>query len=143
MCGIAGVFHYAEPARHADEALVLLNRGDLQFDPPLAFATGIDPQATAVGDLDGDGRIDVVTADLDETPVGGTVSILLNDTPAGVAGDTDGDGDVDIDDLVAVITAWGPCPPPPAGCAADANGDGQVNVDDLVIVIQGWGPAAP
>ena len=44
-----------------------------------------------------------------------------------------------IDASVAVIVAWGPCPPAPAGCLADIDGDGQVNVDDLVAVIVGWG----
>jgi hypothetical protein len=49
-----------------------------------------------------------------------------------------GDGVVDVDDLVAVILAWGACPAPPEGCPADLNGDGAVDVDDLVAVILGW-----
>jgi hypothetical protein len=54
-------------------------------------------------------------------------------------GDIDDDGDVDIDDLLAVILAWGPCPAPPSPCAADLTGDGQVNIDDLIAVILNWG----
>jgi hypothetical protein len=48
--------------------------------------------------------------------------------------DVNGDGVVDVDDMVALILAWGPCP----GCPADVNGDGVVDVDDLVEVILNW-----
>ena len=58
-------------------------------------------------------------------------------------GDITGDGQVNIDDLLAVIAAWGPCPGPPAACNADVaptpGGDGQVNIDDLLLVISNWG----
>jgi probable HAF family extracellular repeat protein len=60
-------------------------------------------------------------------------------------GDIIGDGDVNIDDLLAVISAWGPCPAPSnsGSCLADIypppSGDGQVNVDDLLRVINNWG----
>ena len=53
--------------------------------------------------------------------------------------DVDGDGVVDVDDLVAVILAWGPCGVP-EGCAEDIDQSGFVDVDDLVAVILGWGP---
>jgi uncharacterized membrane protein len=52
-------------------------------------------------------------------------------------GDTTGDGFVSVNDLLAVINAWGTCPAP-GSCAADLNGDGIVNVDDLLIVINNW-----
>jgi hypothetical protein len=54
-------------------------------------------------------------------------------------GDTNGSGTVDVDDLVAVILAWGDCPKPPASCDADVNDSGAVDVDDLVAVILAWG----
>jgi hypothetical protein len=47
---------------------------------------------------------------------------------------------VDVDDLIAVILAWGPCPAPPTPCPADVNNSGSVDVDDLIAVILGWGP---
>jgi hydroxyacylglutathione hydrolase len=63
--------------------------------------------------------------------------------PADIAPPTPGGGgddQVNVDDLLAVINAWGPC----TGCAADIApptiGDGQVNVDDLLAVINAWGP---
>lgn len=58
--------------------------------------------------------------------------------PADVTGDTQ----VNVADLLAVITAWGACPPPqvpPVACAADINHDSIVNVTDLLAVITAWG----
>ena len=49
--------------------------------------------------------------------------------------DVDGSGTVDVDDLVAVILAWGTGPGP-----ADVDGSGQIDVDDLVTLILAWGP---
>jgi hypothetical protein len=57
--------------------------------------------------------------------------------------DINGDEIVNVDDLLAVIVTWGPCPPPPPSCPADLApppaGNGQVNVDDLLAVISAWG----
>ena len=45
--------------------------------------------------------------------------------------------DFDVDDLVALIGAWGPA----GGYGpADLNQDGDVNVDDLLAMISAWGP---
>ncbi|MHC5005276.1 MAG: hypothetical protein ACYTJ0_19410 [Planctomycetota bacterium] len=49
--------------------------------------------------------------------------------------DVNHDGEVNVDDLIAVILAWGS-----AGCGADVNYDGTVDVDDLLAVILAWGP---
>jgi hypothetical protein len=57
-----------------------------------------------------------------------------------------GNAKVDIDDLFAVIRAWGPCPAPcPPSCPADIVLQGPmgacfVNIDDLFAVINAWGP---
>jgi len=48
--------------------------------------------------------------------------------------DTNGDGNTDVDDLVAVILAWGS-----DDATADVNGSGLVDVDDLLAVILAWG----
>ncbi|MHC5001998.1 MAG: PEP-CTERM sorting domain-containing protein [Planctomycetota bacterium] len=50
--------------------------------------------------------------------------------------DVDGDGETGVDDLVAIILAWGVC----SGCPEDITGDDRVNVDDLVGCILEWGP---
>jgi probable HAF family extracellular repeat protein len=52
-----------------------------------------------------------------------------------VIGDATGDGIVNVNDLLAVITAWGACT---ATCSADVNSDGTVNVLDLLTVINHW-----
>ena len=59
--------------------------------------------------------------------------------PADIAG---GNNIVNVDDLLAVINAWGPCADP-NNCPADIappGGNDIVNVDDLLGVINAWGP---
>ena len=68
-------------------------------------------------------------------------SIVLLSRAQPVPGDITCDGTVDVNDLLAVVSAWGPCPAPPALCPADiapSGGDGQVNVNDLLLVITNW-----
>jgi len=51
------------------------------------------------------------------------------------------DGTINVDDLLAIINAWGACANP-NDCPADiapAGGDDVVNVDDLLAVINAWG----
>ncbi len=52
-------------------------------------------------------------------------------------GDVDGDGTVDTDDLLAVLSAWGPHEDD-ALCGPDLTLDGDVGVDDLLAVIDHW-----
>jgi hypothetical protein len=70
-------------------------------------------------------------------PTSGEAGSLLL-TPVPRPGDVDGDGVVGVDDLLAVITAWGPCAPA-APCPADVDHDGTVGVDDLLEVLLHWG----
>ena len=51
------------------------------------------------------------------------------------ASDITGDGVVSVEDLLALIAAWGPC----AGCDEDIDGSGTVNVNDLLVLISNWG----
>jgi len=53
-----------------------------------------------------------------------------------------GNGVVNIDDLVAMLNAFGLCPPFPANCPEDItpfNGNGVVNIDDLVALLNAFG----
>jgi hypothetical protein len=59
--------------------------------------------------------------------------IRVSDEPTA---DVDGSGDVNVDDLLAVINAWGTCESP---CIADVTADGNVDVNDLLHIINGWG----
>jgi hypothetical protein len=58
--------------------------------------------------------------------------------------DINADGVVNVDDLLAVISAWGNCAVPPAACPANIVNTGtsanRVDVDDLLAVISAWGP---
>jgi hypothetical protein len=49
-------------------------------------------------------------------------------------GDLDGNGTVAVNDLLAVIDAFGTSSP-----SGDANGDGIVNTDDILVILSAWG----
>ncbi len=87
---------------------VLLGNGDGTLQPPTTFDTGPGPLSVAVADLNGDGKLDLATANYNST----TVSVLLNNgtgafptfqnfaagaNPASVAvADVNGDGRRDL-----------------------------------------------
>ncbi len=54
---------------------------------------------------------------------------------AGIPGDLNGDGIVGIDDLLALLSQWGPC----GGCSGDIDGSGDVGVDDLLALLANYG----
>jgi uncharacterized membrane protein len=62
--------------------------------------------------------------------------ILDLDAGAPCPEDIDGNSKVDVDDLFALLNAWGAC----GDCPEDINDDGIVNVDDLFAVLNAWGP---
>lgn len=87
-------------------------------------------------DLDDDG--DFLDAGESDLYVGGAGAItqarqmdILRRT-----GDMNASGVIDIDDLLGVISAWGPVG---ACVAADFDRDGDVDIDDLLLVISNWG----
>ena len=68
--------------------------------------------------------------------LGAVVATIVEGT-LHVPGDADGDGIVGFADLLAVITAWGPCPEG-GGCPADLDGNMIVDFADLLIVLTNW-----
>jgi hypothetical protein len=65
--------HYSTGKAPVYTASVLLNRGGAHFRAPREYRTGDHPEAIEIGDVDGDRRLDLVTAN-----EAGTVSVLLN-----------------------------------------------------------------
>jgi hypothetical protein len=81
-------------------------------------------------DANGDGRPDACCPeDWDGIPPACAVAC---------GADLDGSGAVDINDLLAMLGAWGQtCP---EGCPADLTGDGAVGIDDVLSLIAAFGP---
>ncbi len=112
------------------------------------FSTGVDPSAAGlVGYWDfneGSGQLVV-----DGSPAGNDGFLGADDNKGGDGADpqwvtidsdcpqdVDGSGQVGIADLLAVLSAWGPC----ADCPEDINDDGTVGISDLLAVLSAWGP---
>ena len=115
---------------------VYLSNGAFPTGRLYAFTAGLDPLwDVAVTNVNIGGP--ALAAD-------GTLVIVGNGTQviafegggaAGCVGDVDGDGSTGLDDLVALLAAWGPCGDP---CPSDLDGDGSTDLDDLVSLLADW-----
>jgi hypothetical protein len=120
---------------------VLLNDGTGALVNVGAVAAGTEPKFVDVGDLDGNGRVDLVVAN-SYPGAPGTFSVHRNETTADARtcpGDVACDGATDVGDLLAVLGAWGSVAGPPL----DLDGSGAVDVGDLLGVLAGWGACSP
>ena len=72
--------------------------------------------------------------------VGGDEHLVAFALASGCAADIDGTADVTVADLLAVLTAWGPCVGP---CPADIDASGTVDFVDVLSVLSAWGPCFP
>ena len=70
------VADFGPGTQRATTVSVLLGVGDGTFEPAQQFDAGVSPAYVVVGDLNGDGRLDLVVTNFDA----GTVSVLLNTT---------------------------------------------------------------
>ncbi|MBX3372315.1 MAG: hypothetical protein KF817_00635 [Phycisphaeraceae bacterium] len=68
----------------------------------------------------------------------GTLSItcIPDPVPDPCTGDIDGNGEVDFADVLALLSAWGPC----LGCDEDLDDNGEVDFSDLLLLLSAWGP---
>jgi hypothetical protein len=102
-----------------------------------AVETAGEPGAITAGDLDGDGATDLAVGAADAGSGGGLLAVLISDYEDPCPADLDETGDVGFSDVLAIIGAWGPCPP---SCPEDLNGNGQVDFADILAAIGAWGP---
>jgi hypothetical protein len=86
-------------------------------------------------DCDGDGVADVLQIFQDPAIDADQDGALDGCIPC--PADVSGNGVVDTDDILAVLSAWGPCEDPE--CPGDADGDGEAGVNDILMIISGWG----
>lgn len=95
------------------------------------------PQAASCAlffDVENDGDLDLGL--IDELA---DVVITMRNGGIATEGDVNSNGVVNVQDLLAVIGAWGPCGGGGDPCHEDVTGDGVVNVADLLRVIANWG----
>ena len=101
---------------------ILLGNGDGTFQPPITYATGIDPVYVATGDFNGDGKLDLAVANSNSN----NVAVLL------------GNGDGTFQAPIVAVTGAGPS----SISVGDFNADGQLdlavtnaNSDNLSILL--------
>ena len=66
-------------------------------------------------------------------------AVVVTATSIFCAEDVDCDGDIGFNDVLIVLSTWGPCPATGA-CLADVNGDEVIGFDDLLAILSAWGP---
>ncbi len=118
--------------------------GEVEFQLPLEFSVNADPNFVASADFNADELPDIVTANTDDGKTGGSVTVLLNDSPPlpePCPADFDNSGDVGVKDLLVLLGAWGPCPKQ-GDCPADFDDTGDVGVKDLLFLLGAWGPCS-
>lgn len=110
---------------------VLAGRGDGTFDEAVQFAVHTGPTAVAVGDLNGDRKPDLLSANTESNDI----SVLINTAQGGrfgCLGDCNDDDDVSIDELLrGVDISLGRQAVSTCG-VFDQNSSGQVEIDELV-----------
>ena len=101
-----------------------------EFDAPAAASCAL------FLDLDNDTDMDMALID----ELADRLFLIENTAVPTTPGDLDGNGTIDVDDLLALLGAWGPCDDPcPPTCTADLNDDCFVGVDDLLTLLANWG----
>jgi hypothetical protein len=102
----------------ASNVSVLIGNGDGSFQPPVNYPAGIGPTSVAVGDFNGDGKLDLVVANAGISTEFGTLSVFIGN----------GDG------TFQAATSYTLGIDPTSVVIADFNGDGEL---DLAVSVSG------
>lgn len=116
--------------------------GTLVLTEDETIGAGEDPSIVAAGDVDNDGRQDILTSDNTGADGGASdrVASRLNDQPDPAPGDVNGDGRVDFLDLNALLSVYGTSVGQGAYlAAADFNHNGFVDFVDLNTLLSAYG----
>ena len=107
----------ALPSGGSGNLAVLLGNGDGTFQTPIALSAGVNPSAMAMGDFNGDGKLDIAVIDFGNlSGNNGALYILL------------GNGDGTFQPPVLLNAGSGPAATPVAIVAGDFNGDGKLDL---------------
>ena len=65
-----------------------------------------------------------------------TIGTITDDSGPVCPEDLDGNGSIDFNDIVRILSGWGPC----SGCPEDLDGNNDVGFSDLVQILANFGP---
>lgn len=104
---------------------------DLAFNEALGGLFGIDLTAGSLLQIDTNGGAGPISStSLGQIDGSGLFGLAIAPLPS-VNPDVNGDAAVDFDDLLLLLTAWGPC----ASCPEDVDNDGTVGFNDLIVLL--------
>src|SRR5262249_29635198 len=106
---------------------VLLGRGDGTFAHEARYGIGVDPRSVLVGDVNGDGRPDIVTADFGHYYISGSGHGVLANGVSLLLGHGDGTFADEVRVDVGTSQPWSPA-------IGDINGDGRPDLAFLEAV---------
>jgi len=107
--------------------------------PILDTSTGEVIGVHTHGGCDGEGGANLGTAINHPALLNALANPLGVCIPAPCPTDVNGDEQTAFADLVAVLSAWGPCP----GCPEDIDGNDDVGFSDLLLLLANWGACPP
>ena len=128
---------------NADPMFVDAGNGDYRLTggSPCIDAANNAAVSPGTDDLDGNPRFadDGCTTDTGIASGGEPISDIGAYEFQASSCDLNGDGEVGINDFLALLGAWGPCPDPSEPCPADFDDDGEVGIVDLLTLLAEWG----
>jgi len=126
-----------------DKVSVLVGNGDGTFKPAVNsdgtlkpsvnFDVGMGAWGIVAIDLNGDGKPDIVSANVDD----GTASVLINTTGADhvCGGDCNGDGAVTVNELITMMSITLGNANVSTCLAGDADGSGEITINEIIAAV--------